>query len=121
MRRWSSRAARLVNVTHRMRSGGVPRSSARATRSVRTVVLPVPAGDLMGRRAGNAADVDDRGHHQDHDDSSDRPEHAADRHDGGSALAERSDHHEGSYHWQSWVLRAILVAVLVIVIVRGNR
>jgi hypothetical protein len=75
----------------------------------------------MARRAGSAADVDDRGHHQDHDDSSDRPEHAADRHDGGSALAERSDHHEGSYHWQSWLLRAVLVAVLVVEIVRGNR
>jgi len=47
-RRWmrarSSRAARLVKVTQRMRSGGTPLSRARATRSVSTVVLPVPAG-----------------------------------------------------------------------------
>src|SRR5690242_15961012 len=76
-------------------------------------LLPGPEGGLMARRAGRAADVDDRRDHQDQDDASDRLDHPPDRHDADSALAERADHHEGSYHWQCWVLRAILVAVLV--------
>src|SRR6266540_4279107 len=45
---------------------------------------------------------------------------APDRPGSGSVLAERTDHHEGSFHRTAWVLRAVLVIILVVQLVRGN-
>src|SRR5690348_13559792 len=36
-----------------------------------------------------------------------------------STLSERGDHHEGSFHRTSWVLRAVLVVILIVQLVRG--
>jgi hypothetical protein len=43
----------------------------------------------------------------------DRPHTAA-------ALSEHHDHHGGGVHWTAWVLRALLVIILAVQLVRGN-
>jgi hypothetical protein len=80
----------------------------------------------VARRAGTAsnnaqAQTPQRpADHAHPDDAGAGDERAAGQQDSRSTLSERGDHHEGSYHWLSWVLRAVLVAVLAIQLVRGN-
>ena len=83
----------------------------------------------MARRTGGALETDsqsdqDQGREHDGDGasqsaSSDRGQTWPEKRSR-AALSEQGDHHEGSYHWQSWVLRGVLAAILALQLVRGN-